>query len=85
VYINGDVINSSGLGIGEDFVPYQLGLYLGNVIGEIKNISFIKSNKVTDRVVDSEGNVCVWLSDPVSISDEEIAFVSDDDIFIEME
>ena len=82
-YINGDVLNSSGLGIGEDFIPYQLGLYLGRVVPEIRSLSFVKSNKVDASVVDSDGNVCVWLSTPVSISDEEIAFV--DSVTVEME
>ena len=84
-YINGDVYNTTGLGIGEDFIPFQLGLFVSENVPEIKNISFVKSNKVNDRVVDSEGNVCVWLSEPVSIGDDEIAFIDNDDIIVEME
>ena len=84
-YINGDVYNSSGLGIGEDFIPYQLGLFIGEYVPEVRSLSFVKSNKVNDTVVDNDGNVCVWLSDPVPINDEEIAFVDDNDIVIEME
>ena len=82
-YINGDVLNSSGLGIGEDFIPYQLGLFLGNVVPEIRSLSFVKSNKVDASIVDSDGNVCVWLDTPVTISDEEIAFV--DSVTVEIE
>lgn len=84
-YINGDVYNSSGLGIGEDFIPYQLGVFISDYIPEVKSLTFIKSNKINDRVVDKDGNVCVWLSEPISINDEEIAFVGDDDIVVEME
>ena len=84
-YINGDVFNSSGLGIGEDFIPYQLGLFIGEFVPEVRSLSFVKSNKVNDTVVDNDGNVCVWLSDPVPINDEEIAFVDDNDIIVEME
>ena len=103
VYVNGDVLNSSGLGIGEDFIPFQLGVYISSMVPEVKNITFVKSSmvnrgssslvdgsgeeyKVTSSgLVDSKGNVCVWVSEPVSIGDDEIAFVSDDNIFVEME
>lgn len=84
-FVNGDVYNSSGLGIGEDFIPYKLGVFISEYVPEVKSLTFIKSNKINTRVVDSEGNVCVWLSEPISVSDEEIAFVGDDDIIVEME
>lgn len=40
-YVMGDSdIGYTGLGIGEDFIPYQAGTYLNMVIDEIKDITF---------------------------------------------
>jgi len=45
IYINGGYkLNGEyhkGLGIGKDFIPYKLGIFLDNEVPEIKNITFI--------------------------------------------
>ena len=82
LYINGDVLTSTGLGIGEDFVPYKLGVFLGTVIPELQNINFtLPSNldTIVDGVRSCKGN------EVIKITDEEIAFIDDDSITIVME
>lgn len=39
LYIDGDVSNK-GLGLGEDFIPYQLGVFIHDKVFELKNINF---------------------------------------------
>ena len=83
VYVNGDVLNSSGLGIGEDFVPYKLGVFLGQVIPEIVNISFILPSDLD--TLDKKGVRTCKGNEAVTITDEEIAFVEDEYITVVME
>ena len=42
MYIEGNVTDYTGLSIGEDFVPYQLGVFLKeeDLVPELKNIVF---------------------------------------------
>lgn len=41
IYIDGDVMSGyNGLAIGEDFIPYKLGVFLSNNIPELKNVKF---------------------------------------------
>lgn len=56
-YVDGDVLNYTGLGIGEDFIPYQLGVFIHEKVSELKNIEFLDNN----------GNP----TKPVSVSDEQ--------------
>ncbi len=71
VYVNGgvglDEINYKGLLIGDDFIPYQLGIFLNKQIPEIKNITI--SNPTA----------------PVSVNNEEIAFIDSENIEVIME
>lgn len=66
LYIDGDYdTDYNGLGIGEDFIPYKLGVFIGELVPELKNISFI------------------YPTEPVTITDEELAVSNE--INIEME
>ena len=71
VYVNGgvglDEINYKGLLIGDDFIPYQLGIFLNKQIPEIKNITI--SNPTA----------------PVTVNNEEIAFIDSENIEVIME
>ena len=40
LYIDGDVEKYSGLGIGVDFIPYKLGVFLSELVPELKDITF---------------------------------------------
>lgn len=40
LYIDGDVANYKGLRIGEDFIPYKLGVFIHDLVPELKNITF---------------------------------------------
>ena len=66
-YIDGDVEDYTGLDIGEDFIPYQLGIYLGQEVPELKNILFYEKNEDGKYVT----------ANPVTITDEEIGFSED--------
>ena len=72
LYINGDVKNYSGLGIGEDFIPYQLGVFIHEQVPELKNINFLQYT-----------NSGVVPAEPVTITDEQKGVAND--ITIEME
>jgi len=72
LYINGDVENYSGLGIGEDFIPYQLGVFIHEQVPELKNINFLQYT-----------NSGVVPAEPVTITDEQKGVAND--ITIEME
>ena len=52
-------MNFLGLGIGEDFIPYQLGVFIHEQVPELKNITFTSN----DPNVDANA--------PVSITDEQ--------------
>lgn len=83
LYVNGDTLNSSGLGIGEDFVPYKLGVFLGQIVPEIVNISFVLPQDL-DTLNEYGVRTCKG-NEVVTITDEEIAFVDDDYITVVME
>ncbi len=55
VYIDGGNWNGKyyrGLGIGEDFIPYKLGVFLDSKVPELKNITF--NNPITPIVLNDE-------------------------------
>ena len=70
LFIDGDTLNYMGLGLGEDFVPYQLGVFLYSFIPELKSIIFTDENGNED-------------SSPVTITDEEIGFSESINIIME--
>lgn len=72
-YIDGDVFEYTGLGIGEDFIPYQLGVFLGQEIDELKNILFFEKNTKGEYVT----------ANPVTITDEQIGFSEEITIIME--
>lgn len=72
LYIDGDVKNYSGLGIGEDFIPYQLGVFIHSLVPELKNINFLQYT-----------NSGVVQAEPITITDEQKGVAND--ITIEME
>ena len=52
LYIDGDVSNYKGLRIGEDFIPYKLGVFIHDLVPELKNIVFTYPNEpivITDE------------------------------------
>lgn len=56
IYINGGTLDNvyyTGLKIGEDFIPYKLGVFLDNKVPELKNISF-KSSEESVSISDEE-------------------------------
>ena len=70
-YVNGgrkrDNTPYKGLVIGDDFIPYQLGVFLANEIPSVKNIKVNNPNE------------------PVTVKDDEIAYIESKDIYITME
>ena len=70
LFVDGDTLNYMGLGLGEDFIPYQLGVFLYERIPELKSIIFTDSEGVED-------------SSPVTITDEEIGFSKEINIIME--
>lgn len=70
-YINGgkktDNTPYKGLLIGEDFIPYQLGVFLASEVTSVKNITVNNPNS------------------PVTVKDDEIAYIESKDIYITME
>lgn len=69
-YVEGDTLNFTGLGIGEDFIHYQLGVFIHEQVPELKNIVFY----------DVEGNP----AEPISVTDEQQCSLSDN-VKVEME
>lgn len=62
LYIDGDVEKYTGLGIGVDFIPYKLGVFLSELVPELKDITFkYPCDKDTKEVV------------PITITDEQKA------------
>lgn len=72
-YIDGDVFYYTGLGIGEDFIPYKLGVFLSQQVPELKNVSFYDINSNGDYVV----------AQPVTITDEELGYSEEINIYME--
>lgn len=70
-YVNGgrkrDNTPYKGLVIGDDFIPYQLGVFLASEIPSVKNIKVNNPNE------------------PVTVKDDEIAYIQSKDIYITME
>lgn len=71
LFIDGDVNNHRGLRIGEDFIPYQLGIFVSDYVPELKNINFYNDTTFTT------------IAKPVTVNDEEICVSNT--IKIEME
>ena len=61
LYIEGNVTEFTGLKIGEDFIPYQLGVFISKLVPELKDITFKYPR-------DKEGEVV-----PITITDEQKA------------
>lgn len=63
IYVDGGVWNGEyykGMNIGEDFIPYKLGVFLDNKIPELKNITFNYPDKpivVDDEMIASTGEI----------------------------
>lgn len=71
VFINGN-IEYIGLEIGEDFIPYQLGVFINEIIPEVKNINFTN-------------NQFTGVASPVQINDEQLGHIDKSNIHITME
>lgn len=61
LYIDGNVTEYTGLRIGEDFIPYQLGVFISKLVPELKDITFKYPR-------DNNGEVV-----PITITDEQKA------------
>lgn len=61
LYIEGNVTEFTGLKIGEDFIPYQLGVFISKLVPELKDITFKYPR-------DKDGEVV-----PITITDEQKA------------
>lgn len=57
LYIDGDVYNYTGLKIGQDFIPYKLGVFLSEKVPELKNVVF-EYPKEPITINDEEIGVC---------------------------
>ena len=77
LFVDGDTVNYSGLGIGEDFVPHQLGVFISLVVPEVQNINFYESGDKFCKWRENTKDEVVQLlqANPVSINDEEIGFI----------
>lgn len=71
LYIDGNVTRYTGLRIGEDFIPYQLGVFIHDLVPELKDITFKYPRNADGEVV------------PITITDEQKGVAND--IYIEME
>ena len=71
LYIDGNVTRYTGLRIGEDFIPYQLGVFIHELVPELKDITFKYPRNSDGEVV------------PITITDEQKGVAND--IYIEME
>lgn len=71
LYIDGNVTEYTGLKIGEDFIPYQLGVFIHNLVPELKDITFKYPRNKDGEVI------------PITITDEQKGVAND--INIEME
>ena len=72
-YIEGNTMEFTGLGIGEDFIPYQLGVFIHEQVPELKNITFTSNDSKADP------------NAPISITDEQQARINPENIKIIME
>lgn len=70
LYIDGNVTEYTGLRIGEDFIPYQLGVFISKLVPELKDITFKYPRDTTGEVV------------PITITDEQKAVSHDVNIEI---
>lgn len=61
LYIDGNVTEYTGLRIGEDFIPYQLGVFISKLVPELKDITFKYPRDKNGEVV------------PITITDEQKA------------
>lgn len=63
IYVDGGFWNGEyykGMNIGEDFIPYKLGVFLDNKISELKNITFNYPDKpiiIGDEMIASAGEI----------------------------
>ncbi len=73
-------IHYTGLLIGQDFIPYKCGVYVGDKIKEIKDISFLNTN--TPYETDTNGKTIYNPANNIPIASEEIATVNLDDIYV---
>ena len=70
-YIEGDTLHFSGLGIGVEFIPYQLGVFIHEQVPELKNITFTSNDSEIDP------------NAPITITDEQQAKVDSIKIIME--
>ncbi len=73
-------IHYSGLLIGQDFIPYKCGVYVGDKISEIKDVTFL--NNTLPYETDTSGKVIYNPANNIPIDSEEIATVSLEDIYV---
>lgn len=65
LYVDGNVTDFTGLKIGEDFIPYQLGVFISKLVPELKDITFKYPRNTDGEVV------------PITITDEQKAVSHD--------
>ena len=70
LYVEGNVTEFTGLRIGEDFIPYQLGVFISKLVPELKDITFKYPRDTNGEVV------------PITITDEQKASLNDVNIEI---
>lgn len=70
LYVEGNVTEYTGLRIGEDFIPYQLGIFISKLVPELKDITFKYPRDTNGEVI------------PITITDEQKASLHDVNIEI---
>ena len=70
LYVEGNVTEYTGLRIGEDFIPYQLGVFISKLVPELKDITFKYPRDTNGEVI------------PITITDEQKASLHDVNIEI---
>lgn len=77
VFIDGDLYNKdnrkiyNGLEIGEDFIPYKLGVFISNAIPEVKNISFNYPRNpvtITDEELGKSNEITIEMTTAPTVS-----------------
>lgn len=86
IYVNGGYLNDGswwdGFSIGEDFIPSKCSYFLQQQVSELKNITFITPGS---QYTDGSHNYAILDSEVVTVGNDEICVLSEDNIEIKVE
>lgn len=86
-FIDGNIYNYNGLSIGEDYIPYKLGVFISENVPEVKNVAFKDSTPISinNEELGFVNEVTVEITDDVSFDNKRKVTVeiTDDDVYEE--